>query len=148
MNNILLNRGPDRVLRPALAVACWSFVLAMLVSGCSSSSTSSSEQATVLKPGAIVQFDLAHNARADVHTETCRIASGSWLLNGTVTNPGTSATGFQIVVDFVNAKGDTVISTTEIEIPRVAPKASASWSATGAHGKPDIACLVRQAQTI
>ena len=102
----------------------------------------------MLKPGAIVQFDLAHNARADVHAEACRIASGSWLLNGTVTNPGTNATGFQIVVDFVNAKGDTVISTTEIEIPSVAPKASASWSATGAHGKPDVACLVRQAQTI
>ncbi len=101
----------------------------------------------MLKPGTLVPFDLAHNARADVHTAVCRIASGSWLLKGTVTNPGTKATGFQIVVDFVSAKGDTVISTSEVNVPNVAPKASANWSATGAHGKPDVACLVRQAQT-
>lgn len=101
----------------------------------------------MLKPGAIVQFDRAHNARGDVHTEACRVASGSWLLNGTVMNPGTTATGFQIVVDFVKAKGDTVISTTEIDIPSVAPKKSASWSTTGAHGEPDVACYVRQVQT-
>ena len=147
MNNILRSRGPARVLRPALVVACWSLVLATLISGCSSSSRSSSERTMVLKPGTIVQFDLAHNARSDVHAEACRNASGSWLLNGTVTNPGTNATGFQIIVDFVKAKGDTVISTIEVEIPSVAPKASASWSATGAHGKLDVACLVRQAQT-
>ncbi len=101
----------------------------------------------MLKPGTLVPFDLAHNARADVHADTCKVASGSWLLKGTVTNPGTNATGYQIVVDFVSAKGDTVISTTEIDIPTVAPKASASWSATGARGKTDVACLVRQAQT-
>lgn len=101
----------------------------------------------MLKPGTLVPFDLAHNARADVHVDSCKIASGSWLLEGTVTNPGTKATGYQIVVDFVTAKGDTVISTTEIEIPSVAPKASANWSTTGARGKADVACLVRQAQT-
>ncbi len=147
MKKILCTRGPARVVRRALAVACWSFVLAMLVSSCSSSPTSAPEGTTVLKPGALVPFDLAHNARADVHASACHIASGSWLLQGTVRNPGTTATGFQIVVDFVSAKGDTVISTTEIDVPTVAPKASADWSATGAKGKPDVACLVRQAQT-
>ncbi len=147
VRTILRKRSSARVARPALAVAFWSFVLAVLISGCSSSSVSGPEQATVLKPGALVPFDLAHNARADVHADACRLASGSWLLKGTVTNPGTTATGFQIIVDFVSAKGDTVISTTEIDVPNVASKASADWSATGARGKPDVACLVRQAQT-
>jgi hypothetical protein len=101
---------------------------------------------TVLKPGTQVSFDLAHNARIDVHTESCREDSGAWVLKGTVTNPGTAATGFQIIVDFVT-KGDTVLATTEVNITYVAPKATANWSATGARGKSGINCILRLAQT-
>jgi hypothetical protein len=155
VRTILCKRSQVCGARAALGAACCSLVLAIFVSGCSSnsnsnsnsSSSSGSEQTTALKPGTPVSFDLAHNARADVRTETCKESSGAWVLKGTVTNPGTAATGFQIVVDFVE-KGDTVLSTTEVNIAYVAPKSSASWSATGARGKSGVSCIVRLAQTI
>jgi hypothetical protein len=148
MKYTLRSHGTTRVVRRALIAACSSLVFAAIASGCSSSSPSSSVQTTVLKPGAIVKFDLAHNARTDVTTKGCEMTGGSWVLKGTVTNPGPNANGFQIVVDFVTSKGYTVVSTTEIEIPTVGPKASTQWSAAGAKGKSGITCLVRQAQTI
>jgi hypothetical protein len=146
---ILCKRSSGRDARSALAAACCSLMLAVLVSGCSSNSTpkSDTEVSTVLKPGTPVHLDLAHNARGDLHAETCKEASGAWVMRGTVTNPGTAATGFQIVVDFVT-KGDTVLSTTEVNISYVAPKGTTSWSATGARGKSDVKCIVRLAQTI
>jgi hypothetical protein len=150
---ILCKRSSSRGARAASAAACCSLVLAIFVSGCSSNSNSNSspssgsEQTTALKPGTPVSFDLAHNARADVRTDTCKESSGAWVLKGTVTNSGTAATGFQMIVDFV-AKGDTVLSTTEVNIAYVAPKASANWSATGARGKLGVSCILRLAQTI
>jgi hypothetical protein len=75
------------------------------------------------------------------------MASGEWTLTGTVTNSLTTTTSFQIVVDFVSAKGDTVLSTTEVNVSGVRAGGSAAWSASGAKGKSDVACDLRQAQT-
>jgi hypothetical protein len=132
-----------------LAVACWLLVSVTLISGCSSSSTSArdTQTSTALKAGMLVPLDQAHNARADVHTVSCQPTSGAWVVRGTADNPRTSATGFQIIVDFVTKKGDTVLSTMEVNISYVAPKGSTSWSATGARGKSDVTCIMRQAQT-
>jgi hypothetical protein len=101
----------------------------------------------VLTPGSVVPFDLAHNARSDVHAGSCRMAAGKWIFSGTVTNPANTAASFQIVVDFVTARGDTVLSTTEVDISTIKPGRSANWSAAGAKGKTDVTCVLRQAQT-
>lgn len=124
----------------------------MLACGCSSgnpaSKASTTPQETVtVAPGATVPFNAADNAHLDIQTSSCTKAAGAWVLHGTVKNPTESATAFQIVVDFVSEPGSTVLATTVVNVPRVAPGAKSTWSATGAKGKTDVGCIVRQAQT-
>ncbi len=77
----------------------------------------------------------------------CRQTAGGWVLDGTVKNPASVDRKFQIVVDFVSRSGSTVLATTVVNVPAVAPGASASWAVTGAKGKPDVNCVVREAQS-
>ncbi|MFZ0667617.1 MAG: hypothetical protein WAM97_17845 [Acidimicrobiales bacterium] len=151
-----------RSVRPALIVGVAAGLAAVLVGGCSSGestperSTSVTRSSTpvtrpftsvTLKPGTLVQFNVTKNARADVHQGACHVASGHWQMNGTVRNSSSGTKGFQIIVDFVTAKGDTIVSTAEISIASLAPNASATWAATGPKGNSDVACVMRQAQT-
>lgn len=132
----------------------WSFSVAtaaggivgcgLLLVSCSSGPVASTKSVT---PGSVVPFHRAQNARSDVKAGACVHASGAWTLSGSVKNPTTAATGFQIVVDFVTKPGSTVLGTSEVNVANVAPGATASWTATGAQGKSDIGCIVRLAQT-
>jgi hypothetical protein len=125
----------------------------VLLGACSSSATPPTSAppqhtgASVIAPGGTIPFDLAHNARADLVLEPCTQTSGRWVLRGTVTNSSSTSKSFQIVVDFVTRPGSTVLSTTVVEVAAVGPHTTAHWSATGAAGKSDVACIVRQAQT-
>jgi hypothetical protein len=134
-----------RVAAPAVLVV----LSAITMLGCSSSPASTSGPATVdtAKPGQIFPINESHNARADVTTNQCSKVSGSWIFSGSVKNRTKHATGFQVIIDFVAQKGYTVLSTSIVHIPTISPGASVSWSAKGAQGKPDVVCLVRQAQT-
>ncbi len=130
----------------------------MLLAGCSSShgptSSGSATGATTpvvtrvsaIAPGEAVPFTLADNARSEVKTGTCAQSSGTWVLTGTVRNSTTKAKTFQIVVDFVTEPGSTVLGSDEVTLPKVGPRATAPWSATGARGRSHVACVVRQAQ--
>jgi hypothetical protein len=69
------------------------------------------------------------------------------VLDGTVKNPSSAAKRFQIVVDFVSRAGSTVLATTILNVPPVAPGATASWAATGAKGKANVNCIIRLAQS-
>jgi hypothetical protein len=112
--------------------------------GCSSGP---SPNAHALKTGVTVPLDANKNARADVKTGTCAPESGTWVLNGTVKNPTSKPATFQIVVDFVTQKGFTVLSSSVVNVPNVAPGDTTSWSAKGAAGQSGVECLIRQAQT-
>jgi hypothetical protein len=130
----------------------------VLLAGCSSSPPGATSgpgtgvttpvvtRVSAITPGEAVPFTLADNARSEVTTEGCTQSSGTWVLEGTVRNPSTKAKTFQIVVDFVTNPGSTVLSSVEVSLPRVGPKATAPWSATGARGRSHVACVVRQAQ--
>jgi hypothetical protein len=100
----------------------------------------------VIAPGGLIPFDQAHNARSDVKARACAQISGEWVLKGTVVNVDAKARSFQIVVDFVTQPGSTVLSSTVVNVPSVGPGATAQWSAAGARGKANVACIVRQAQ--
>lgn len=125
----------------------------VLLTSCSSSSTPSTTTSphhtgtSVVSPGVTVPFDLDHNARADLRLQPCAEVSGQWVLVGTVINSSSTSKSFQMVVDFVTQPGNTVLSTTVVEVANVAPHATAHWSAKGAPEKSDVACIVRQAQT-
>jgi hypothetical protein len=128
-------------------LGCSLLLSALLLAECSSGSSPKTFSTVSLKPGTIVPFDLSHNARSDVHVSSCRMSKGTWQADGTVKNPSSGTLGFQIVVDFVTSKGDTVLSTTEVIVSNVSGDSSVDWSATGAKGKNGVACLVRQAET-
>jgi hypothetical protein len=129
-------------------------VCSMLLAGCSSShgptssgsATGVATRVSSIAPGQAVPFILADNARSEVTTGVCTQSSGTWVLKGTVRNSATKAKTFQIVVDFVTEPGSTVLSSVEVNLPRVGPKATAPWSARGARGRSHVACVVRQAQ--
>jgi hypothetical protein len=136
-----------RFVRPVFIAGFSVGLCALLVAGCSSApSTPKGFTAVTLKPGVLVPFKLANNARADVHAGTCKKVSGTWEMTGIMRNPSSATKSFQIVVDFVTVKGDTVISTAEVNIAHLARSSSVDWTATGAKGKSDIACVIRQAQ--
>ncbi len=116
----------------------------LLLVSCSSGPVASTKTVT---PGSVVPYHQGRSVRGDVKTGACVQASGAWTLSGSVKNPTTTATGIQIVVDFVTKPGSTVLGTSEVNVANVAPGATATWSATGARGKSDIACIVRLAQT-
>ncbi len=122
-----------------------------LTAGCSSSpsATSSTDAGTtsVVAPGASIPFNPANDARADVSTRPCVQTTSGWVLTGSVKNPGPVGKRFQVVVDFVSRAGSTVLATTVLDVPEVAPGARLTWSATGAKGKADVACVVRFAQS-
>lgn len=128
---------------------------ALIMTGCSSSpsagpasSTSPAPPTSVAAPGASVPFNLADNARADVSTSPCRQTANGWELPGVVRNSAKVEKRFQIVVDFVSQKGSTVLATTVLNVPAVAPGRTAAWAATGAQGKAGVSCVVRLAQSI
>ena len=129
-----------------VTVAC-----SALLVGCTSSTPAPPpvrDKTVAITPGRAVPFAQARNARFDVTAGACTPSSGSWVLHGTVRNPTLGATTFQIVVDFVTRIGSTVLATTVVDVPSVAPGATVHWSTTGAHHASDVACVVRQAQTI
>ncbi len=124
---------------------------ALIITGCSSAPSAaptSPPPTSVASPGASIPFHLADNARADVSTTPCRQTPAGWVLHGTVKNSAKEPKRFQIVVDFVTHVGSTVLATTVLNVPTVAPGETASWAATGAQGKTDVDCLVRLAQSI
>jgi hypothetical protein len=117
---------------------------ALLLASCSSSPKPTT---VTITPGSIVSYSAGRNARGDVTAKTCTQAGGSWVLSGSVKNPTKTATGFRIVVDFVSKPGSTVLSSSEVTVASVSPGASVDWTATGAHGKTNVGCIVRQAET-
>lgn len=94
----------------------------------------------------VPKYVASENARKEVTASSCKHDGATgWRLKGTVTNSSPSARSYSIVVDFVSSKGDTVLDTKVIHVRRVAPKASARWSATGAAGQSNVTCVIRQA---
>jgi len=135
-----------RVLMRARLLGFPVLLIALLLAGCSST-PHKAFSAVNLTPGKPVPLDLAHNARSDLQVKSCQRTSSGWQLDGTVKNPSSATTSFQIVVDFVTSKGDTVLATTEVNVTGVSAGSSVDWTATGAPGKTGVSCLVRQAQT-
>jgi hypothetical protein len=119
-------------------------IAALVLASCSSAPAA---RAVVLTPGSVVPYHPGHNARSDVTTKGCTQVDGSWVLTGSVKNRATATTGYEIVVDFVTEPGSTVLSSSEVNVPSVAPGATVTWSAKGAQGKSHIGCIVRQAET-
>jgi hypothetical protein len=94
----------------------------------------------------IPKYVAADNVRKDVSTKGCmQVGRQGWRLSGTATNTSSSSRAYSIVVDFVTAKGDTVLNTKVLSVGPVAPKSAANWSATGAAGQQKVACVIRQA---
>ncbi|MGD0375752.1 MAG: hypothetical protein ABSB01_14355 [Streptosporangiaceae bacterium] len=94
----------------------------------------------------VPKYVAAENARKDVAASSCKHdGAKGWLLKGTLTNSSSSARSYSIVIDFVSSKGDTVLDTKVVRVRRVAPKASAHWSAIGAAGQANVTCVIRQA---
>lgn len=87
------------------------------------------------------------NVRKAVVAGACtHDGSKGWLLKGTVTNSSASARGYSIVVDFMAAKGGTVLDSKTVKISAVAPKSSKAWQVLGAVGKASVHCVIRQVQ--
>lgn len=124
--------------------------MTLIMTGCSSSPSAapgtSPTRTSVVAPGASVPFTLANDARGDVSTHPCRQTANGWVFGGTVKNPAHEEKSFQMVVDFVRRVGSTVIGTTVVNVPSVAPGATAAWSVTGVKGQSGVACVVRLAQ--
>ena len=72
------------------------------------------------------------------------MARSTRKLNGSL-NTSSSRHGYSIVVDFVTREGDTVLDTKIVKVKPLAPGASARWSAVGAAGHENVACVIRQA---
>ena len=134
-------------LRAAVPVA----VCAVACAACASSgntdpgTTPAAPQTSAIAPNKVVPFDPADNVRSDVAVTACAPAAGSWVASGTVTNPGATRS-FRLVVDFTSVPGSTVLSSTVVTIPDVKAHSTVPWSASGARGHSDVACLLRQAQ--
>jgi hypothetical protein len=94
----------------------------------------------------VPRYVAADNARSQVAAGPCRPdGTRGWQLAGTVRNPAPAARGYSIVVDFVTARGDTVLATRVTDVGPVAPGRLARWSVTGAAGQSDVTCVIRQA---
>lgn len=137
--------------------------VALALAGCGSSSSpasSTTASATSRAPAhspdspapaaapaiTVPKYVASENARKEVTAGSCKHDGATgWRLKGTVTNSSSSARSYSIVVDFVSSKGDTVLDTKVIHVRRIAPKASARWSAIGAAGRPNVTCVIRQA---
>jgi len=90
--------------------------------------------------------DLSRQSRG-VSPGPCTATSGGWVFHGTVKNPAPRPKRFQIVVDFVSHPGSTVLATTVLNFPSVAPHSTEAWSAVGAKGESGVSCVVRLAQS-
>jgi hypothetical protein len=133
----------------ALAI---SSLLSVVLVGCGGSKPTSSPSTT--RPttnGAtttvnVPPYNPTKNARQDVVAGAC-VNGGSrgWSLSGTVTNSGSSARGYSIVVDFITVPGDTVVATKLVTVTPLQPHASTKWSTTGAApGVNNLTCVIRQ----
>lgn len=125
-------------------VAAATVLAALLLTSCSSTPK---PRTVAITPGSIVSYSAGHNARSDLTVNMCTQVGGSWVLTGSVKNPMKTATGFRIVVDFVSTPGSTVLGSSEVTVASVNPGATVDWSATGARGKSNVGCIVRQAET-
>jgi hypothetical protein len=147
-------RASKRVPAHRGARALLGAVAAALLAGCSSSGTGATTT-TAPSPATggtsstvvtTIPFTMAKNARQDVTTGSCQEAGGAWVLNGTVKNSAKTARNYQIVVDFVDPTGNTVLFTRIVTTPSIRPGASATWSATSISGLSGVACVIRQVQ--
>jgi hypothetical protein len=94
----------------------------------------------------VPKYEAADNVRQQVTATACaRDGSQGWHLTGMATNTSSSRHGYSIVVDFVTREGDTVLDTKIVKVKPLAPGASARWSAVGAAGHENVACVIRQA---
>jgi hypothetical protein len=143
--------------RARAALAFGAAAAAVLLGACSStpagSTTSTSGTVTTSStPGATsaattTTFDEALNARQDVSTDgVCqRSAAGVLVWHGTVTNGGVVHHSYRIIVDFTDESA-TVVQTKVVTIVGLAPGRTAGWSVSGAAGRSDILCVIRNAR--
>jgi|HubBroStandDraft_2_1064218.scaffolds.fasta_scaffold21464_2 hypothetical protein len=126
---------------------------AMLLAACSSSpaapATGSGAKGVAAHATAsadVPQYVAADNARKSVTTGTCKMdGKKGWVFSGRVKNTSKTAHRYSIVVDFVTAKGDTVMDTKIVHTASIKSGASASWKTMGAAGHAGISCVVREA---
>ena len=128
----------------------------LALAACSSSpsgnaTTSTTTQAANRTPtssttGVVPSYSPTENARPYVEQNTCSIIGGAWVDKGTVDNSTQSPHGFTIVVDFVTAKGNTVMDTDVVHVGTVRPGKTAQWSATDPQDRAGLACIVRFSQ--
>ncbi len=107
------------------------------------SHTSAHESTTSVPTTTTIPFTLKYNARKDVTTTGCTVVFGSWKLDGTVKNSFANTRNYQIVVDYITQPGDTVLDTKIVHVNNLAAGASQNWSATGAPGQKNLACVIR-----
>src|SRR5277367_187518 len=136
-----------------VALAGMAAAVSVLAAGCGGGSTAAASGTGHAAAGStptptphVPKYVASKNARTAVAATGCKQdGAHGWLARGTVTNSAASARGYSIVVDFVTAKGDTVLDTRIVKVPPVAPKASARWSVLGAPGSARVSCVIRQA---
>jgi hypothetical protein len=117
--------------------------------GCSSGGSAHPAAAGGLAAPGIPTYDPAKGARPDATVGQCGAdKAGGWALTGTVKNSSASSRTYAIVVDFVTAKGNTVVDTQRVNVAGVASGASHDWVAQGASGKGDdtLRCVIRSVQ--
>jgi hypothetical protein len=128
-------------------------VVSVLAAGCGGGSPAAAGRTGHAAAGStpvpvtrVPKYVASKNARTAVAATGCKQdGAHGWLARGTVTNSASSARGYSIVVDFVTAKGDTVLDTRIVKVPPVPPKSSAQWSVLGAPGSARVSCVIRQA---
>jgi hypothetical protein len=122
---------------------------ALLLAACSSTGKATGTTTSAPAPsgvGTTLAFSLARNARQDVTTGSCIKTGGTWNLTGTVENSAPKARNYQIVVDFVDPSGNTVLDTKIVTTATVKHGARVPWSARSTPGLADVACVIRQVQ--
>jgi hypothetical protein len=149
-----------KIIRRGMAVVAASLVAGVL-SACSDSGSSASSGTTTTTGQAgvasiaptttstsvvVPEYDPAKNTRKDVVPGACQDGgSNGWSFEGTVTNSDETPKGYSITVDFITVPGNTVMATRVIDVPPVAPHATANWSVDGAvPGQTQLTCVVRQ----
>jgi hypothetical protein len=146
-------RAANPVARRGHRFGALSTIALVLLAGCTSNgttpSTTSTEPSTVAGQSTIattIPFSITKNARQDVTAGSCRAVGGFWVLSGTLTNSAKKARAYQIVVDFVDRTGNTVLGTKIVTTPSIRPGAGSSWSAKSTSGLTNVACVIRQVQ--
>jgi hypothetical protein len=109
--------------------------------------TTTSAPTTTSGATTTVPFNEATNARSDVTTPSvCRPnAAGLWVWTGTVTNKGTKAHTYTIIVDFTDSSA-TVEQTKVVTVKSLAPGKTVGWTVDGAAGLGGILCVIRSAR--